>query len=404
MGAAASLAGLLVALTASTLILWAGHSPSRLLRTAEPPPPTRRGHIRHRGPRRHADSPGVGTGAGPAAAPPMPGGTDPGTGAGVAAAADGSTGSAPAPDAGAHAASARPPDPAPAANATPAVPLPPSARAQLHPLSVLQPPPPAPGLHVAVLSGGQPPLFKRYAYHLASKPCYARVQGYSFLLDATTVVPAAEAAGLPPQWVKVHMLRRWLPHYDWLFWTDLDATIFAPQTRVESFLALQHSAHLLVPQDSMQRLVFSNDAFLLKNSPWGRRFLDRWWEYRRLCPNTHADQGAMWLAIADLMAPPGNASACAADCRDKARREALYACLDAQFRARAHPGGPVLFVPVDFGRGVAGLCLNGYQNDHTRYPALQRRMPFCLHSKHPAKWAGPQLRKRVRWDKFQCPK
>ena len=162
-------------------------------------------------------------------------------------------------------------------------------------------------------------------------------------------------------------------------------------------------------------MVFSNDAFLVRGSSWGAAFLLQWWKQRASCPNAHADQGAMWMAIIDMLPSPDPSSAsvapapvnstqCSRLCPAKAEREALYACVDAHFRRLRGPAGPVLFTPVDFDKGTAGLCLNGYQNDHTRYTALQHRMPFCLHSKHPAKWASPALRKKVRWDVFKCPR
>eukprot|EP00667_Euglena_gracilis_P019982 EG_transcript_21512 len=188
-----------------------------------------------------------------------------------------------------------------AATPTTSYTVPAELREALHPLSVVRSTPARSGLRIAVLSGGTATLFRRYAYQMASKPCYARMQAYSFVADTGHALPAQERAGLPLHWVKVQMLRRWLPYFDWVFWLDLDATIFDPRVPVERFLAMQPHAHLVLPQEHMDRLVFSNDAFLLRRSAWGQAFLDRWWERRRTHGNVHGEQGAMWMAIIDML-------------------------------------------------------------------------------------------------------
>eukprot|EP00668_Euglena_longa_P036408 GGOE01046796.1.p1 GENE.GGOE01046796.1~~GGOE01046796.1.p1 ORF type:complete len:337 (+),score=63.78 GGOE01046796.1:57-1067(+) len=238
----------------------------------------------------------------------------------------------------------------------------------LHPLSVVQSCPAPSGLWIALVAGGPPVAYRRYTYHLASKACYARTQGYSFLLDHTTRIDAEERRKhqLPPHWVKHYILRRWLKYFDWVFWIDLDATIFGLSLPLESFFTMAPKAHLFLPRDAMSNFVFSNDAFLLKNSAWGWTFLARWWAHRLTCP-AWDDQGPMWTAIA-VNASEDNEMACSPFCYGKRPHTKLYECVDQRF-----------------------------------HPALQRTMPWCLHSKHPKRWATAALRRQVRWDVFQCP-
>eukprot|EP00667_Euglena_gracilis_P018729 EG_transcript_19939 len=258
---------------------------------------------------------------------------------------------------------------------------------------------------VALLSGGRGHrrLVAHHRYHLQSKACYARLHGYSFILDLSVALPRADRL-LPPHWVKVRLLQRWLPHFDWLFWTDLDTAIFRPEVPLAHFFAAQSTAHLIVPQDHMDRLLFSNDVFLLRNSGWSEALLARWWEYRRSCPDTHAEQGAMHMAMIAAMpeatAGNGTGSGCVAFCPEPAPRTGLYACVEAAFRRLAHPTGRVHFTAVDFPKGETGLCLNGF---NPPVGVLQHEMPFCLHSRDPKSWATPEVQSRYDWAEYRCP-
>eukprot|EP00668_Euglena_longa_P041229 GGOE01054269.1.p3 GENE.GGOE01054269.1~~GGOE01054269.1.p3 ORF type:complete len:190 (-),score=45.63 GGOE01054269.1:163-732(-) len=178
-----------------------------------------------------------------------------------------------------------------------------------------------------------------------------------------------------------------------------------PRFPVERFLAMQPHAHLVLPQEHMDRLVFSNDAFLLRNSAWGAAFLNRWWERRKTHGNVHGEQGAMWMAIIDMLTrdQPLRGPDCSLMSTAPTARRYLYLCVTDAFRNYTSSTGPVFFTPVDFPKGVSGLCLNGNKFSHSRYQAMQQRMPFCLHSKRPSEWASPALRRRVRWDHYQCP-
>eukprot|EP00669_Euglena_mutabilis_P010175 TRINITY_DN4951_c0_g1_i1.p1 TRINITY_DN4951_c0_g1~~TRINITY_DN4951_c0_g1_i1.p1 ORF type:complete len:378 (-),score=74.80 TRINITY_DN4951_c0_g1_i1:165-1247(-) len=273
--------------------------------------------------------------------------------------------------------------------------------AALHPLSVVQSCPAPSGLWIALLSGGPAVAYRRFQYHLASKACYARSQGHSFLLDHTTRI-APEEAHLPPHWVKHYILRKWLPYFDWIFWVDLDATLFRMDVPLEGFLSMAPHAHLFLPRDAMENYVFSNDAFLLKNSPWGRAFLERWWAHRLSC-GAWDDQGPMWTAIA---AADGEekTTACSPFCSGSRPHTRLYECVDRRFqRIIKDPKAPIYFPPLDFEKGLPGLCLNGFWNNHRKYPALQARMPWCLHHKRPERWPSATLRRTVNWNAFDCP-
>eukprot|EP00667_Euglena_gracilis_P015139 EG_transcript_15728 len=292
-----------------------------------------------------------------------------------------------------------------AASSVPVRPIPRDLLRQLHPASVVAPQPASSGLWLALLSGGSRKLCTQYAYHLSSKPCYVTHRGYSFLLDFTTSLPTVAGLFLREHWRKVLMLQRWLPYFHYIFWMDLDTTIFDVSVRLESFLIQYPGAELLVPQDTDQRRLFSNDVFLLRAGAWGRRFLDRWWAARLVCPGLHGEQGAMHATLVDF-ANSSNASQtpsrCRHLCRLRATRLRFYACIEDGLR-QLPPTGPVAFVQVNFTTGEGGLCLNGHNFDHRGYPALQRRLPFCLHAKQPRDWAGPAVRQAVDWALYRCP-
>eukprot|EP00667_Euglena_gracilis_P017926 EG_transcript_18969 len=273
----------------------------------------------------------------------------------------------------------------------------------LHPLSVVQSCPAPSGLWIALLSGGSPVSYRRFTYQMASQACYARARGYSYLLDHTTRVDPEEARKhqLPVFWVKYCIIRRWLQYFDWIFWADLDVTIFGLEKPLESFFEMAPQAHLVLPRDAVANFVFSADALLLRNSPWGQTFLARWWANRLTCP-AWDDQGPLWMAVA-ANASEHNQTACTPFCFGKRPHTQLYECVDRRFREVAVEGAPIYFPPLDFEKGLPGLCLNGFWNNHKQYPALQRELPWCLHTKTPKAWAGPELRRRVRWDTYQCP-
>eukprot|EP01010_Urceolus_cornutus_P000298 NODE_1041_length_1146_cov_216.863263_g793_i0.p1 GENE.NODE_1041_length_1146_cov_216.863263_g793_i0~~NODE_1041_length_1146_cov_216.863263_g793_i0.p1 ORF type:complete len:353 (-),score=49.05 NODE_1041_length_1146_cov_216.863263_g793_i0:87-1091(-) len=271
-----------------------------------------------------------------------------------------------------------------------------------HPLSIIQKLPAPSGLDIAVITAGPESMLRRYAFQLSSKPCYATRQQYSFILDSMTRLPSTEHL-IPKAWTKVVVLRKWLPFFDCLFWVDMDATLFQPNFPLEPFILQRPSAHLVVPQDWPGKLVFSNDAFIIRNSDWSRKFLALWWAGRLPCRDTHADQGAMWRAIAATLLPPFSSDLFPCDqfCPSKIDRLRLYSCFESVFASFVHD--PALtFTTANFTAGESGLCLNGHQFQHASFPAMHKVLPFCLHSKHPTKWNVHLVRKKLKNGMFRC--
>eukprot|EP01065_Artemidia_motanka_P033480 TRINITY_DN40475_c0_g1_i1.p1 TRINITY_DN40475_c0_g1~~TRINITY_DN40475_c0_g1_i1.p1 ORF type:complete len:492 (+),score=65.46 TRINITY_DN40475_c0_g1_i1:88-1563(+) len=197
---------------------------------------------------------------------------------------------------------------------------------------------------------------------LRNRHCYASAHGYDFAIDLTPRVsglrmPLCGAAGmcqdapekqpkkrkltevmcpsggctgpLPAHWVKVAALKVWTPLYDWVLWMDTDSFFTSVQKPVSDLVrSMGDNAHLLVPQDEPGvTYVFSNFAFLLRNSDVGRKLLRIWWDdgTRPGCRywkspfehgiNVDIDNFWMWHAIMNIRWPSGTPTNCADPCK-----------------------------------------------------------------------------------------
>lgn len=122
-------------------------------------------------------------------------------------------------------------------------------------------------------------------WYLENKRCYAERHGYRFVFDrrAPAIDLAAEADGYSfvIHWVKLMAVRSALQSHDWVFWIDYDALFANFSQTLEEFIdkVESHSAADIILQNGFE--LVSPNAFLIRNSPWSFRFLEKWEAFGR---------------------------------------------------------------------------------------------------------------------------
>lgn len=102
-----------------------------------------------------------------------------------------------------------------------------------------------------------------------NKATYCQRHGYAWLPCTSGFDPSR-----PVAWSKLLFLRRHLPDYDWIMWSDADSLITNPVIKIESFIRTK--ADLVITVD---KVGFNSGSFLIRNCPWSRAFLDEAWSF-----------------------------------------------------------------------------------------------------------------------------
>ncbi|OZJ04281.1 hypothetical protein BZG36_02582 [Bifiguratus adelaidae] len=106
-------------------------------------------------------------------------------------------------------------------------------------------------------------------------------------------------------WGKIDAIQDVLPHYEWIFWMDMDAVIMNPTKSLSDHLANIKLAsglsdaefnqkHLIISRPRGDKMINAG-VFYLRNSDWSRQFLENvqntesWWNN-----GPSYEQGAMW--------------------------------------------------------------------------------------------------------------
>ncbi|CAN0149554.1 unnamed protein product, partial [Ectocarpus fasciculatus] len=84
-------------------------------------------------------------------------------------------------------------------------------------------------------------LFKEY---FANKDCYANTHGYDLIIDSRNHVDGmgfyidenGHRGGTNVHFNKPYLIRKWLPHYDWVLWLDMDALVVDLAKPIEKFI------------------------------------------------------------------------------------------------------------------------------------------------------------------------
>lgn len=141
-----------------------------------------------------------------------------------------------------------------------------------------------------------------------NKRRYAERHGYSFVGRSSEFANQIYKSR-KTVWGKIDGVEKVLPHYDWLFWLDMDTVIMNYNVTIESLIEKFtelvggkekfENKHLVVARPSNDRMINAG-VFLIRNSEWSREFLRLTQTRRDLYKSNMYEQRAMW----DLMRQP----------------------------------------------------------------------------------------------------
>jgi len=121
---------------------------------------------------------------------------------------------------------------------------------------------------------------------IAQKREYCARHGYSFYSYTEILDPSRS-----PTWNKIPALLKSFSNHDWLLWTDADTLIAQPWRRLEPFVDVAASYHVVMPDDETG---INAGNWFVRNSDWARSFLAQIYDYQdRVGPCAANDQPAM---------------------------------------------------------------------------------------------------------------
>lgn len=141
-----------------------------------------------------------------------------------------------------------------------------------------------------------------------NKRDYAKKHGYSFVGRSAEF--AQQTYKLRKTvWGKFDAIEKVLPHYDWIFWLDMDTVIMNYSITVEKLIdqfiekaggqEQFDKKHLIVARPVNDKMINAG-VFIMRNSEWSRDFLRLTQKRRDLYLGHMYEQRAMW----DLMQEP----------------------------------------------------------------------------------------------------
>lgn len=114
---------------------------------------------------------------------------------------------------------------------------------------------------------------------------YANKHGYSYVKK---IVNNDDYQDWHPTWIKIDVLKTYLPIFDYVVWIDADAVFYNQDVKIEDFI--EDNIDLVIPKLELDRVsgnVWTNTTtgfMIWKNSEWSRSVLDELWndpkEYR----------------------------------------------------------------------------------------------------------------------------
>ena len=109
-----------------------------------------------------------------------------------------------------------------------------------------------------------------------SKQAYADKHGYH-LFDSSDIVEK----GRPAQWSKIKAVQRLFvdENCDWVLWMDADTLFMNSEKKIEDFLPSDPDKDLVIARD-VPNPGYNSGSWLVKNSEWGRTFLQKWWDMK----------------------------------------------------------------------------------------------------------------------------
>ena len=117
---------------------------------------------------------------------------------------------------------------------------------------------------------------------LKNRICYTAIRGYNYMIEVVdtnmddSTNPEENMDDLPVMYYKPYLVSHYLQFTDWLVWMDYDLIVKNPHNFFEQYVT--HDRFHLILTDHKEDI--NNGAFMLRNSDWGRQFVDHW---RYLC-------------------------------------------------------------------------------------------------------------------------
>ncbi|MDD4734566.1 MAG: DUF273 domain-containing protein [Kiritimatiellae bacterium] len=119
---------------------------------------------------------------------------------------------------------------------------------------------------------------------LRSKEEYCRHHGYDLFIGGEEILDT----GRPPSWSKIQLIKKYLPNYDYVFFSDADVVIINGAIKLHDLIR-EHMGHksFMLTRDAKNNLNMGN--FFVKRCSWSFEFMDRlyaqtefidhpWWE------------------------------------------------------------------------------------------------------------------------------
>uniref|UniRef100_A0A7S1KZ03 Nucleotide-diphospho-sugar transferase domain-containing protein n=1 Tax=Neobodo designis TaxID=312471 RepID=A0A7S1KZ03_NEODS len=149
--------------------------------------------------------------------------------------------------------------------------------------------------------GGQmnkrPDWMHGHSYH--NKNEYCKRWGYDFIVEDNNIVDRSRDVA----WSKIPIFRKWLPHYDYIMWMDMDAFFMRYEIPLESIVTRDDTKDIVIAKD-FHGINFG--VFLIRNSPWAFHLLDRMWNSPRQWWKPWEEQSAL-MALTNPRKNPSHA-------------------------------------------------------------------------------------------------
>lgn len=102
---------------------------------------------------------------------------------------------------------------------------------------------------------------------VANKQAYADRHGYDVIVDGEIIDDTR-----PTSWSKLLAMRKYLPHYDFLFYVDVDTVITNSDVKLEDIVDYGYDQILAADKNGL-----NCGVWLIRNTPWSLWFLDEMW-------------------------------------------------------------------------------------------------------------------------------
>lgn len=99
-----------------------------------------------------------------------------------------------------------------------------------------------------------------------NKRAYAEKHGYPFIHETELLDPSRNAS-----WNKIPYVLKYLPDFDWVFWTDADSLVMNPDVRLEDVIGDTDKDFLAMAKNNNPNC----GEFLIRNCPWSEDFFRR---------------------------------------------------------------------------------------------------------------------------------